>query len=118
MNMKILSVLTIVILWAGLSLHARAEKLSALHSNLHLNLEAGVRLDQVVIGEDASIEFYGRTAETGESCLPAQIFVEGERWAWYPVYTCANVDASGGWFIRVPSDDGGHPVDVYFTIAK
>ena len=85
---------------------------------LDTHLAENVVLDNVVIGEDHSVTFRGHTEDLNTECLPAQVFIDGEREAWWPVFRCVHVDESGGWMLKVSSDDGGSPQSIHFQIGK
>jgi hypothetical protein len=111
-------VFAVVLLMAGLIGAAAPVRASAGLTNLSVRLAPGTFLDHVMFSESGDVEFYGHSSEAEGACLPAQIFVDGERASWWPVYTCAKVNTGGEWFLRVPSEDGGQPVKVFFNLTK
>ncbi len=85
---------------------------------LEVQLSKNVALNSVVFGEDRSITIRGVTSEPSSSCLPISVFVDGERGSWWPVFRCIQVDDSGEWMLRVPSDDGGSPLRIHSQIGR
>ena len=121
LNRKTISLLVAVLVvlsaLAAASGIARAgESNSSIKLDVHL--AENIILDNVVVGEDQSVTFHGHTVEPITTCLPVQVFIDGERGAWWPVFRCVNVDESGTWMVRVPSDDGGSPISIHFQIGK
>jgi hypothetical protein len=112
---KKFGIVAVVLVLMGMILSATPGRASAETAILHLNLASNSRLDQMMITERGDIEFYGHNLEAEGICLPAQIFVEGERSSWWPLYTCAKVNEAGEWFLRVPSDEG-QPVEIFFNM--
>jgi hypothetical protein len=81
-------------------------------------VEENIELDSMVVGEDRSVTFRGNTDGLSEACLPVNVFIDGERESWWPVYGCVNPSASGEWIVRVPFDGEGQPVSIHIRVGK
>jgi hypothetical protein len=117
MFFAIAGVLGVLLLLAGISRSARAVEAAA-PIDLEVSLAPNVTLGRVAIGEDRSVNVDGYAEDLAGGCLPVQVFIEGERAPWWPVYRCLEVAGDGAWSLRIPSDDGGSPMGIHLQIGE
>lgn len=104
----------------GLLLLSHSTQASPPSTSVSLDFQhaPSVHLEAVSVANDHSLTVVGQAEGYTESCLPIQVFVEGEREPWYPVYRCLAVEENGSWSLRIPSDDGGEPLDIHILAGE